>query len=132
MSTLTTLMQISSEDLFPTPVDFTVSNDNTVAGNYSGFNTYNIGATPTQLNITTFTATGTNALYSYFAIGTASATGVFIGYENQNPFLALSPGDFAFFPLGQGTGATAMSDITAYSFGGSTSVPLTYFFGEKN
>jgi len=131
MSTLTTLMQISSADIFPTPVDFTISNDNAVNGSYSGFNTFSIGATARQLNITTFSATGTNSLYSYFAVGTAAATGVYVGYEDQNPFLAMSPGDFAFFPLGQGATST-MSDIVARTFGGSTNVSLTYFFGEKN
>ena len=38
MGTLKSTLKLESTDLFPTPVSFTKINNNTVAGNFSGFN----------------------------------------------------------------------------------------------
>ena len=46
MGTLKSTLKLESTDLFPTPVSFTKINNNTVAGNFSGFNAQEITAGP--------------------------------------------------------------------------------------
>ena len=58
MGTLKSTLKLESTDLFPTPVSFTVVNNNVVNGTFSGFNTVVCGTANTQLNIATIDGTG--------------------------------------------------------------------------
>lgn len=132
MATLKSTLKIESTDIFPTPVNFTVVNNNNVAGDFSGFNTVDITALPAVLNF----------------LGSVSATGAYVYVSaagtNQHPVLLgaspvltsltttlasvrLAPGDVAFFPAG----ATGISNISAICAAGETGT-ISYFIGEKS
>lgn len=129
MAGLTATIQLTSTTLFPTPLDFTATNNCGIDGNFNGFNTINVGQTNTRLNLATISGGTAQSLYSYFSIPTTASTGVYIGYTGATPFLNLQPGDFAFLPIGSGQGTTA--DIVAVNFGNPTPVALNYFIGGR-
>ena len=130
MGTLKTTLKVESTDLFPTPVSFTVVNNNAVNGTFSGFNALICGSAATKLNIATIDGTGA---YLYLQSPSANTIPVLIGYTGQGASVGdtgtlvyLSPGDVAFMPVG--IGATC-ADIVAFTASGTAA--LNYFFGEK-
>lgn len=76
MPTLKTTLKVESTDLFPTPVSFTKVNNNTVAGNFSGFNSLVVGNAATTLNLAAIGATGA---YVYLESAATNATAIYVG-----------------------------------------------------
>ena len=129
MATLKSTLKIESTDIFPTPINFTQVNNNTVSGDFTGFNTVDVTATASTLNF----------------LGTISATGAFVYVQaagsNLNPvylgpsgfvttagIVKLYAGDVAFFPYGDSSGAAA--DIQARCAAGETGT-ISFFVGER-
>jgi hypothetical protein len=129
MAGLTATLQLSSTTLFPTPLDYTATNNCAINGDFNGFNTISVGTSNVKLNLATISGGTAQSLYSYFSIPAAAVTGVYVGYTGATPFLTLQPGDFAFLPIGSGLGST--SDIVAVNFGNPTAVALNFFIGER-
>jgi len=125
MSTLKSTLKIESTDLFPTPVTFTVTNNNTVAGSFSGFTNLTVTTTPTVLNIVPINGTAL-AAYCYFKNNDATDN-VYIGRNSEDAFLSLAPGDVSLISYG-GTAAAA----NLYAYTGTGTAVLSYFIGEKN
>jgi len=132
MGTLKTTLKVESTDLFPTPVSFTVVNNNTVSGTFNGFNTVTLTSSASTLNLATIDGTGASA-YLYAQAPATNGTAISIGYAGQDAIAGntgtlvyLSPGDVAFVPVG--VGATAANVIAKTSGGTAT---LYFFLGEK-
>jgi len=130
MGTLKSTLKIESTDLFPTPVSFTVVNNNVVNGDISGFNNITVTTANTLLNLSTIDSTGA---YLYLQAPSTNPVGVSVGYTGQaaingatGSFVYLTPGDVAFLPVG--IGGTCPS-ITAKVVSGTAS--LNFFLGEK-
>jgi len=130
MGTLKTTLKVESTDLFPTPVSFTVVNNNNISGNFNGFNTVALTTSPSTLNVATIDGTG---CYLYLQSPSTNADAIAVGYAGQSniagdtgTLVYLSPGDVAFVPVG--VGATA-ADIEA--FAASSTATLYFFIGEK-
>ncbi len=127
MGTLKTTIKVESTDLFPTPVNFTVVNNNVVAGTYSGFNNATItGGSPIQLNLAT---PGASGAYVYLQSPSTNTETVTVA-ETAGPtiFAQLAPGDVAFLPIGDGFGF----DIEANTLSGSGTAVLNFFVGLKS
>jgi hypothetical protein len=132
MGTLKSTLKLESTDLFPTPVSFTVVNNNTVSGDVAGFNNITVQNANTTLNLSTLDGTGA---YLYAQSPSTNTAVIFIGYTGQGQlgssatgtFLCLSPGDVAFCPIG--LNGTATNAIIAKTSAGTAS--LNFFFGEK-
>ena len=130
MGTLKSTLKIESTDLFPTPVSFTVVNNNVVNGDVSGFNNITVTSANTLLNLSTIDSTGA---YLYLQSASTNPQAIAVGYtgqgaqnSNTGTFVYLSPGDVAFLPVG--VGGTCPS-ITAKVASGTAS--LNFFLGEK-
>jgi len=131
MGTLKSTLKLESTDLFPTPVSFTVVNNNTVSGDVAGFNNVTVGTSNVLLNLASIDATGA---YLYAQSPSTNSGMVYIGYTGQGQlansatgtFIVLSPGDVAFAPVGMGTAANNV--IAKASAAGQQ---LNFFFGEK-
>lgn len=123
MGTLKSTIKIESTDLFPTPVSFTVVNNNAVNGSFAGFNNLVAGTSPTTLNIA---ALNTGVAYVYAQAPTTNGTAVYIT-DSSTVFAVLAPGDVAFFPYGQTVAGG--TDIQANTPGGTAQ--LNFFVGEK-
>lgn len=132
MATLKSTLKIESTDIFPTPVNFTAVNNNNVAGDFSGFNTVAITATPAVLNF--LGAVSVTGAYVYVSAASTNAHPVFVGSSpvvtpmtTTLATLRLAPGDVAFFPAGN-VGACNVSAICAVGLTGT----ISYFIGEKS
>ena len=135
MGTLKTTLKVESTDLFPTPVSFTVVNNNAVNGNFNGFNTVALTTAYSTLNATTIDGTGA---YLYLQSPSTNVRDIAVGYTGQTAtepaastggtgtLIYLSPGDVAFVPVGNG--ATA-GNIGAFTPSGTAT--LYFFIGEK-
>lgn len=124
MSTLKSTIKLESTDLFPSPISFTVINNNPINGDFSSFNTITVGATAQQLNVHDLST----SVYAYFSAPTTNAVPVFIAFASAtDSFLRLAPGDVAFLPIG---GETVTDDIVAYTSVSTASV--SYFIGNKD
>ena len=127
MSTLKSTIKLESNDLFPSPVSFTVVNNNVVNGSYSSFSTVTVGTSAQTLNVHPINGTSDSA-YCYFSAPIANAVPVFVGFGTTgDPFLKLAPGDVAFLPIG---GETTTDDLVAYTLVSSASI--NYFIGNKD
>ena len=125
MGTLKSTIKIESTDLFPTPVSFTVVNNNAVNGTFSGFNNVVAGTAAVQLNLAPI---NTSVAYVYAQAPTTNGTAVSIEEDATNVvFAVLAPGDVAFFPYGATAGGGA--DLSARTTGGTASI--NFFIGEK-
>jgi hypothetical protein len=125
MGTLKSTIKLESTDLFPTPVSFTVVNNNAVNGSFSGFNNLVASASAVALNIAPINS---GVAYVYAQAPTTNGTAIYI-QEAGGPtvFAVLAPGDVAFFPYGQtSAGGT---DLEALTPGGTAQI--NYFVGEK-
>ena len=126
MGTLKSTIKMESTDLFPTPVSFTVVNNNAVNGSFAGFNNVVAGTAAVALNIAPLDA---SVAYVYAQAPTTNGTAVFIQEANgPTVFAVLAPGDVAFFPYGQ-TAAGASFDLEALTAGGIAQI--NFFVGEK-
>lgn len=105
MGTLKSTLKIESTDLFPTPVSFTVVNNNAVSGAYSGFNQITLAAA-TPITLTTVTP-GTTGAYVYAQAASTNTAGTFIELQDGAAtlvFATLYPGDVCLMPFGDGSG----------------------------
>ena len=126
MGTLKSTIKIESTDLFPTPVSFTVVNNNTVNGSFAGFNNVVAGTAAIALNI----APIDTVAYVYAQAPTTNGTAVYLREAGANTiFAALAPGDVSFFPYGN-TGTGVSFNLEAATDGGTAQ--LNYFVGEKS
>lgn len=125
MGTLKTTLKVESTDLFPTPVSFTVVNNNSVNGNYSGFN--NLTVTSVAQNLNTIAAGATGA-YVYLQSLATNPAGIAIIIEEDSAtvekFATLYPGDVAFLPYNSAAG-----QIKARAASGTAS--LNFFVGDR-
>jgi hypothetical protein len=129
MATLKSTLKIESTDIFPTPVNFTQINNNTVAGDFSGFNTIDVNSTATKLNF--LGAIGVTGAYVYLEAKTTNSHPVYVGLTatgltTATAAIKLYPGDVAFFPAGNNA-ACDLGSICATSQTGT----ISYFIGEK-
>jgi len=125
MGTLKSTIKIESTDLFPTPVSFTVVNNNAVNGTFSGFNNVIAGTAGVQLNLAPI---DTATAYVYAQAPTTNGTAITIEEDATNVvFAVLEPGDVAFFPYGT---STAGGDNLVARTAGATAA-LNFFIGEK-
>lgn len=126
MGTLKSTIKIESTDLFPTPVSFTVVNNNAVNGTFSGFNNIVAGTAGVQLNLA---AINTATAYLYAQAPTTNGTAVRLatGTAGGPAFAVLAPGDVAFIPYGQTAGGG--DDLFALTTSGTAAI--NFFIGEK-
>ena len=138
MGTLKTTLKVESTDLFPTPVSFTVVNNNGVNGNFNGFNTLTVTSASHKLNVAAINGTGQTAgAYLYAQAPSTNQFAVCIGYTGQTgagttdgSFVFLSPGDVAFVPVG-GSIVGTINDVYAYTTSLAATGTIYYFLGEK-
>jgi hypothetical protein len=127
MPTLKSTIKLESTNLFPSPVSFTVVNENAVNGDFSSFNTLTVNTNAQTLNIHEIDGTSASA-YCYFSTPTTNAVPVFVGFGTTgDSFLRLAPGDVAFLPVG---GEVTTEDLVAYTLVSSGS--LNFFIGNKD
>jgi hypothetical protein len=124
MGTLKSTIKIESTDLFPTPVSFTVVNNNAVNGTFSGFNNIVANNTGVTLNL----ASIDSPCYVYAQAPTTNGTAVWLQEAaGSTIFAQLAPGDVAFFPYGNGVYPAA--NIEAITPGGTAQI--NFFIGEQ-
>lgn len=123
MGTLKSTLKIESTDLFPTPVSFTVVNNNAVSGAYSGFNQITLAAA-TPIPITSVSPGATGA-YVYAQAATTNTAFVSLGINGGAVFATLYPGDVCLMPVGDGTGF----DVEAES--ATAGSVLNFFVGNR-
>jgi len=124
MGTLKTTLKVESTDLFPTPVSFTVVNNNSVNGSYSGFNNLTVTSLSQILNPVAAGATGA---YVYLQSVATNPAGIAIEVKEDNGselFATLYPGDVAFLPYNSAAG-----QLTAEVASGTAS--LNFFVGDR-
>jgi len=124
MGTLKSTIKLESTDLFPTPVSFTVVNNNTINGSFSGFNNLAATSSAVSLNIASI---DTGVAYVYAQAPTTNGTAIYLSESGGSVFAVLAPGDVAFFPYGQNS--LGGNDIQAATPGGTAQI--NYFVGEK-
>jgi hypothetical protein len=125
MGTLKSTIKIESTDLFPTPVSFTVVNNNAVNGSFAGFNNLVASTAAVDLNIA---AINTSVAYVYAQAPTTNGTAIqLLEGDGSVVFAVLAPGDVAFFPYGNTAGGGA--SLQAKTSGGTAQV--NFFVGEK-
>ena len=128
MSTLKSTIKLESTDLFPSPISFTVVNNNVVNGDYSSFSTVTVGTAAQTLNVHDIDGTSGSA-YCYFSTPETNAVPVFVGFGTTGAaFIRLAPGDVAFLPIGEET--SPATDLVAYTLVSSASI--SYFIGNKD
>lgn len=126
MATLKSTLKIESTDLFPTPVSFTKVNNNAVGAAYSSFTTVAVGASLVTLSLVVPSADA----YVYLSAPTTNTGNVVVGNGGVTVgtgFVTLAPGDVAFFPYGDGTGASLALQAIATAAAQS----LDFFIGNK-
>lgn len=128
MATLKSTLKIESTDIFPTPVNFTQINNNTVAGDFSGFNTLDVPANSLQ-TLNFLGQIGVTGAYVYVQAAATNAHPVYLGAGSvaiTSSTVKLYAGDVAFFPAGASTGI----NLGAICAVGQTGT-ISYFIGEK-
>jgi hypothetical protein len=133
MSTLKTTIKVESTDLFPTPVNFTVINNNTIGGDTSGFNYTVVGALAVQLNLTPIaaavSATNAGGAYVYLKAKNSNTAQIFLDSSaliaTTTARFVLGPGDVAFMRVGVTGGTSAL-----YALSTAAGQELEYFLGE--
>jgi hypothetical protein len=136
MATLKATLNLTSTSLFPIPVNFTETVNETINGNHSSFSTNVIAPSVTTTIFASAAASGTSGiLYFYFKGATTNADTVDIQItRNTGPisncsFLRIGAGDLAILPV-DASDASGIT-ITATNNSGSTSATIQYFYGEK-
>ena len=127
MGTLKSTLKIESTDLFPTPVSFTVVNNNSVSGTYSGFNQITL-ASGSPVTLTTVTP-GVTGAYVYAQAASTNTAGTFIELlepTSTTVFATLYPGDVLLMPFGDGGGIIDLEANTVTA--GSV---LNFFVGNR-
>lgn len=126
MSTLKSTLKLESTDMFPTPVSFTKVNNNTIGAAYSTFTTVSVGTALVTLSAVVPAADA----YVYLSAPSTNTADITVGNNTVTVgtgFINLAPGDVAFFPYGDGSGASialeAISTVAAQS--------LEFFIGNK-
>lgn len=126
MATLKSTLKIESTDLFPTPVSFTKVNNNAVGAAYSSFTTVAVGTAVVTLSLVVPSADA----YVYLSAPTTNTAAVTVGNGGVTVgtgFINLAPGDVAFFPYGDGSGAT----IALEARSSAAAQSLDFFIGNK-
>jgi len=128
MGTLKSTLKIESTDLFPTPVNFTVVNNNSVAGTFSGFNNVVVPVTTgIQLNVASIDGTGGAYIYAQAPSTNVENVHICHGTTAGNTIAILAPGEVLFMPY-MYAGATC----SVYAVKpGTGAASLNYFIGEK-
>jgi len=157
MGTLKSTLKIESTDLFPTPVSFTVVNNNSVNGDFSGFNTIEVSAATgggtgankldatggSKLNITNITSSAyiyaqaptTNTANVHLCMVDGSTAGP--GYATvSETFAILAPGDVIFMPYRSiQTEDVVLEGSDIYAILPEDTITtnmINYFIGEKS
>lgn len=94
MGTLKTTLKVESTNLFPTPVSFTLVNNNQINGSFSGFTQIAPDVSPgVAINV----APITTSVYVYAQAPSANADPIQILDGNGEQVCTLVPGDTLFF-----------------------------------
>lgn len=136
MATLVSAIKLTSSNLFPTPINFTVPVTETVNGDVA-FSTVILGSTgdtPTA-NIygpTDGAAGSSEVVYLYLNAATANTSPVLVNVTNESDttiaVMSLLPGDFAWFPVyAPGAGVT----VELQNTDPANTASVNYFYGEK-
>jgi hypothetical protein len=137
MATLTSKITITSTNTFPSPINFSLTANETVAGNHSSFQTNVIAADTFE---TIFASTGasgnTGVLYFYLeskstnsAVDPIVISVVDVLSTDELDVIRLYPSDFAYLPVS--ANAASGIQIKATNTAATTPAVLSYFYGEK-
>jgi hypothetical protein len=137
MATLKATLNITSNTLFPIPVNFTETVNETVNGSHSSFSTNVIAPNATETLFQSASGSGTSGiLYFYFKAAATNADVVIVKITRNDtpafvsvPIFRIAAGDIAILPIDAND--TSGIVITATNNSGSSSVTLQYFYGEK-
>jgi hypothetical protein len=137
MATLTSKITITSTNTFPSPINFSLTANETVAGNHSSFQTNVIAAEAIETIFSSAAPSGnTKVLYFYLeSKSTNSSTDpILISiYDNLDDIelnvIRLFPGDFAYLPVS--ANAASGIQIKATNTAAVGDAVLSYFYGEK-
>lgn len=125
MGTLKTTLKVESTDLFPTPVNFTTVNNNSI-GSPSNFVAVSI-TNGSAIAVATLGAASTGG-YLYLQAPSTNTDNIIISENVGNQIvIELLPGDVGFVPIGDnaGTGLVYEADTAA-----GVQV-LNYYFGAR-
>ena len=125
MGTLKTTLKVESTDLFPTPVNFTTVNNNSITVGSSNFVSVAItsGSPVTVADLSTYTSGG----YLYVQSPSTNTDNILV-QENGGPtvYVELIPGDVGLIPLGDnGAGLVIEADTV------SGTQTLNFYFGSR-
>jgi hypothetical protein len=125
MGTLKTTLKVESTDLFPTPVNFTTVNNNSITIGSSNFVSVAVanGTPVTVADLSTYTSGG----YLYVQSPSTNTDNILI-QENGGPtvYVELIPGDVGLIPLGDnGAGLVIEADTV------SGTQTLNFYFGSR-
>lgn len=122
MGTLKTTLKVESTDLFPTPVNFTTVNNNTISASLSGFTSITVATTDTP--IATIPAGGA---WFYFASPSTNTQNITLSIDGTPdvPFVVIQPGDVGFIPLGDAVGFVLEANAT------TSAQVLNYYVGTR-
>jgi hypothetical protein len=133
MSTLRTSITLASDTLFPTPVNFTKTVNESVDGYNNGFQQVTIAesSTVTIYNIE-FAAGNAGVVYFYAESLAANTTNINFGISHDNDsskfFARLIPGDVLYLPLW----ALDTDGITVFATNeAGAPATVSFFIGEK-
>jgi hypothetical protein len=130
MATLKTILNISSNTLFPIPLNYTDTVLETVSGNHSSFNTNVLAAGVTNDVLYSATAPGSGVVYFYFKAASTNGSTIDVEIVQSGDMvsaLRIGAGDVAFLPID----ASSATTIRANNNDGAASATLYYFYGEK-
>jgi hypothetical protein len=133
MSTLTTSISIASNTLFPAPVNFTKTVNESVDGYHNSFQQVSIGSAAEVILYDSQSAAGNSGVVYFYAESIAENVtniSIQIQYSDNDPlfFARLIPGDILYLPLWalhyDGIKVTAINDA-------GLPASLSFFVGEK-
>jgi hypothetical protein len=137
MANITSKITLTSTNTFPSPINFSLTAAETVAGTHSSFVTNIIEADTTE---TIFSSTGVsgNTQVLYFYVESASANSstdpIVLSLEDilegtELNIIRLYPGDFAYLPVS--ASGTSGILIKANNTAAASTAKLSYFYGER-
>jgi len=135
MATLQATVKMVSATLFPSPVNFTFTVNETIGGNHSGFNTVIVPSASTSTIFDSAAISGSSGiLYFYFQAATTNVNPLEIAIEsNTTPgaktFAIIDAGDWAFLPINASDAAGTV--ITVDNTDIANPATLNFFYGEK-
>lgn len=135
MPTLKTVINLTSGNLFPTPVNFTETVTETINGNHSSFQTNVIASSSSSIVFSSVAPSGsTGILYFYFKAASTNSDTIDIEITSNTgsdtvSALRLAAGDVAYLPIDASDAAGIQ--VEAINNSGASPATLQYFYGER-